>query len=117
LPPAFARLASEVCIHDAALRELAADFDRNTLSLRFDAGDPTMRIGRRVRLIYEGVVALSSTADPAIGLPGPYGYGDVGNDEFEVLAGGEFEHRFLFSSGVELAIRFTRFNYELLGDF
>jgi hypothetical protein len=114
LPPAFVRLSSEVCLHDGALRELRADFDRRVVSLQFDAGDPTMRTARRVRLIYEGVSALASTADPTIGLPGPHGYGDLGNDELEVLAGDQFEHRFLFSSGIELAIRFTQLTYELL---
>lgn len=37
------------------------------------------------------------------------GYGDVGNTEIEILADGVFEHRFLFSTGIELAFEFTDF--------
>jgi hypothetical protein len=38
--------------------------------------------------------------------------GDLGYDEIEVLGGGMFEHRLLFSSGIELAIEFAAFHLE-----
>jgi len=66
-------------------------------------------------LRYEGVVAFSSRSDPEIGLAGPHGYGDHGFDEVELLAENLYEHRMLFSSGIEIAMRFTEFTAEYIG--
>ena len=106
------RLLETIQLHDARLRELRIDGGGRAATLRFDAGDITMREGRDVTLRYGGLVTLLSTADPDRGLPGPHGFGDLGNDEFEVLEGGLFEHRLLFSSGIELALRFVTFGLE-----
>lgn len=67
--------------------------------------------GRHVRLVYDGVCTIHSTGDRLRGLSGPHGYGDLGNDEIEVLQDGSFEHRFLFSTGIELVLRFQAFSY------
>ena len=61
----------------------------------------------RIQLTYRGVERLVSTADPATGLPGPHGYGDLGYDELDAVGPGVFEHRMLFSTGIELPIRFS----------
>ncbi|HWX42575.1 MAG TPA: hypothetical protein VN345_15600 [Blastocatellia bacterium] len=53
------------------------------------------------------------SSDPDKGLVGPNGFGDLGYDEIEVLDGGMFEHRLLFSSGIELAIMFEEFRLEV----
>ncbi len=37
------------------------------------------------------------------------GYGTHGFDEVEILKDGSFEHRMLFSSGIEIAIQFRDF--------
>ena len=63
----------------------------------------------RFTLTYTGVERVESTADPAVGLRGPHGYGDFGYDEVEVLPTGAFEHRMVFSSGVELCVVFGGF--------
>ena len=47
------------------------------------------------------------TSDPSVGLGGPHGFGDLGYDEIDVGEDGPFEHRLLFSSGIELAVRFA----------
>jgi len=114
LPEDFVRMLQTVCIHDARLRELDVDASAGRVTLRLDAGDITMREGRNVKLHYLAVRRVLSTSDPEKGLPGPHGYGDLGNDEVEVLGGGEYEHRILFSSGIELAIRFRDFRLEVL---
>ena len=57
---------------------------------------------------YAGVFTRKST-NPKRGLAGPHGYGDLGYDEIEVLRDGLYEHRILFSSGIELQVRFTGF--------
>jgi hypothetical protein len=64
---------------------------------------------RHYRIEYGGVTALESSADPAVGLAGPHGYGDLGYDEFDVVSEGHFEHRMLFSTGIELIVRFKTF--------
>jgi hypothetical protein len=114
LPADFQRLLATICIHDAALRELTVDLRGNTVTLVLDAGDVSMREPRRVRLRYEAAREIVSRADPAHGLPGPHGYGDLGYDEIEVLEDRTFEHRLLFSTGIELAVRFERFRLEVL---
>ena len=112
LPAHFKRLLAEFCIHDGRLRHMAVDLPAGMVVLRFDAGDVTMREGRDISFHYGGVDFLESTADPDRGLPGPHGYGDLGNDEIEVLDGGLLEHRLLFSTGVELTLRFRTFRVE-----
>ena len=114
LPPDFVLLTKTICIHDANLRELDVDLLQRRVMAKLDAGDITMRERRVVRLHYEDVLRVSSTSDPTKGLPGPHGYGDLGNDEIEVLEGGRYEHRLLFSSGIEVAITFQRFRLEIL---
>lgn len=114
LPSDFRRMLAEVCIHDAALLELNVDLANHRVILRLNAGDVTMREGRRVQLTYEGALTFTSTADRTSGLPGPHGYGDLGNDEIEVLPDGTFAHRMIFSSGIELDVRFATFRFDVL---
>jgi hypothetical protein len=111
LPSELKRLHWEVSLHDSHLRRL--HFSDGTLELRLDGE----RIdkgkyssgSRKFRLTYRDVRSLISTGDPKQGLAGPYGYGDLGYDEIEVLTAGLFEHRILFSSGIELQVRFADF--------
>jgi hypothetical protein len=67
----------------------------------------------RIAITYSGVSAFYSTSDPDKSLMGPGGYGDFGYDEIEVLGSGLFEHRIIFSSGVELGFRFTALSFEV----
>ncbi len=64
---------------------------------------------RQFRLTYDGVSRMISLANPRRGRLGPWGYGDLGFDEIEVLDDGLFEHRILFSTGIELQVRFSDF--------
>ncbi len=68
-------------------------------------------VGSRVfHLTYTGVVSVISQIDSAAkGLHGS-GYGDHGFDEIEVIGNSLYEHRLLFSSGIELQIRFRDFS-------
>ena len=112
LPDELKRLLAEYSLHDGRLRDLQIDIPAATVKLRFDAGDITMREGRDISLHYLGVTFMQSTADPEKGLLGPHGYGDVGNDEMELLESGLVEHRYLFSSGIQMLIRFRTFRLE-----
>jgi hypothetical protein len=111
LPADLRRLSVDVSLHDAHLRRLhLAD---STLELHLDGCgfDQNSRayFDRKLRLTYRGVCMLTSTADPKAGLGGPHGYGDLGYDEVEVIEPNVYEHRMLFSSGIELHVRFSDF--------
>ncbi|RCS52954.1 hypothetical protein DTL42_09050 [Bremerella cremea] len=108
LPPGFRELYESVALHDAHLRKMEYDAAAQSLEMQLDSyGEQGQR--RRVTLRYLQVDSFLSTAHPELGLPGPFGYGDLGYDEPYVLPGGLFEHRILFSSGIELRIRFGDF--------
>jgi len=67
-------------------------------------------VGPRIfRLEYKGVTRVTSAV--ASNLHGLFdgGYGVHGFDEVEVLAAGLFEHRMLFSSGIEISVQFSDF--------
>ena len=111
LPKDLWRLFWNVSLHDAHLRRL--HFAQHKLELKLDGGrrdKGKYRLGlQRFRLTYDGVSRMTSLASPKRGLGGPGGYGDLGYDEIEVIADGLFEHRILFSSGIELQVRFSNF--------
>jgi hypothetical protein len=108
LPPDLLASQESVTLHDARLRQWvvlpAAGIAR--LVLDSHAGD------ERFTLTYSEVERFESTADPAVGLRGPHGYGDFGYDEVEVLPTGAFEHGMVFSSGVELCVVFGGFKLQ-----
>lgn len=105
LPADLLATEDSVSLHDARLRELYLLANEGSLLLCLEnyAGD------ERLTLSYSGVERFESAADPEIGLLGPSGYGDLGYYEIDVLPGGTFEHRLLFSSGIELTVVFRGF--------
>jgi hypothetical protein len=111
LPKDLWELYWKVSLHDARLRRL--QFADGMLELKLDGerkDKGRLRPGlRRFRLCYQGVSAITSLADPRKGLPGPFGYGDLGYHEIEIIEEGLYEHRILFSSGIELQMRFSGF--------
>lgn len=113
LPSELQRFTSKVSLHDARMRRL--HLAAGLLKLELDGcgyqEESRSYVNRRFALTYGGVDSLTSTADPDSGLPGPHGYGDLGYDELEVLANGHYEHRMLFSTGIELLVRFTEFSF------
>lgn len=118
LPAELQRFTSKVSLHDARMRHL--HLAAGILKLKLDGSgyqaEPRSYFKRRFELTYEGVHSLTSTADPEAGLPGPHGYGDLGYDEIEVLANGGYEHRMLFSTGIELHVQFTEFSFNYEND-
>lgn len=108
LPKDFRTLSESVSLHDARLRRMEFDAATQTLEMKLDACGGGGK-SRKLTLRYLQVDSFLSTANPALGLPGPFGYGDLGYDEPHRLADGRFEHRILFSSGIELRIRFSNF--------
>jgi hypothetical protein len=108
LPSGLLALQESVSLHDGRLRQLDLSIPTATLTLRVDGYD-SQGGHRRFVLNYTGVTDFRSTADPMIGLRGPHGYGHLGYDEADVTESGEFEHRILFSTGIEFRVRFTGF--------
>ncbi len=105
LPPDLLATEESVSLHDTRLRELRLQVAERVLSVELDSygGD------ERLTLIYRGVEQFESSADPRVGLGGPFGYGDLGYYEVDVLLSGLIEHRLLFSSGIELRVVFRGF--------
>ena len=110
LPPAVRRLHDDISLHDAKLRQLSVDLATETVRVQLDGydwqPDKLPDAERQFTLTYSGVVNVTTTGDPERGLGGPHGFGDLGYDELELLGDGLIEHRMLFSTGIELHIRF-----------
>lgn len=105
LPADLLAREESISLHDTRLRELRISRNDGTLRLGLEthSGD------ERLTLVYREVERFESLADPKVGLRGPAGYGDLGYCEVEVLPGGTFEHRMLFSTGIELIVEFREF--------
>jgi hypothetical protein len=107
-PSSVARLDQLPFLHDAHVRRV--EHLGTAVEITLDTWGKT---GDRVpiRLSYGGVERFTLQADPEKGLPGPGGLGDLGYDEIDAISAEVFEHRFLFSSSVELCVRFREFNF------
>jgi hypothetical protein len=108
LPADLLATQETVALHDCRLREARMEIADSSFILVLETFDGD----ESLTLTYRGVTRLTTVADPAIGLGGPAGYGDLGYTEVEVLPAGTFEHRLLFSSGIELGVVFSDFRWE-----
>jgi hypothetical protein len=112
-PPEICRLLDEVSLHDSRLRRLHVISEKKEVLIELDGCgyDEGQQLYHdlKIKLAYGGVSSLESLADPDVGLAGPHGYGDLGYDEIEILKPGLYQHRMLFSTGIELAVTFTGF--------
>ena len=111
LPSDLLVLQDSVSLHDARMHLFSHDASRRTLSLTLHGDDGSGGL-RVFPLLYHGVVAHRFSSDPDVGLPGPNGFGDLGYDEPDVLSDDLFQHRLLFSSGIELQVDFSNFKLE-----
>jgi hypothetical protein len=113
LLPELRRLLDEVSLHDSRLRRLHISPEKKELLIELDGCGPDegqqSYHALKIRLMYSSVESFESLADPEAGLAGPHGYGDLGYDEIEILRPGLFQHRMLFSTGIEFAVTFTGF--------
>lgn len=107
LPVHLLTMLESVSLHDSRMRQFVVSPGQQTVQLLLEnyAGD------ERFTLTYRGVERFESWSDPNVGLRGPHGYGDLGYDEVDVLSSGVYEHRLLFSSGIELGIVFHEFEF------
>lgn len=105
LTPDLLRLEGEVSIHDGRVHDLSVDLSAQQLALTLD-GDDGKGGACRFELTYSGVREFKSTTNDGESLPGPGDYGDLGYWEVHVVPDG-YEHRMLFSSGIEFRIVFA----------
>lgn len=115
LPDSIRQLAKEVCLHDSRPLRVHGSPPERSLVLELEGGEyhgqARKWFGRRFRFSDGEVASVTSTADRETGLPGPHGYGDLGCDEIECIGAGICEYRMLFSSGIELQVRFSEFSF------
>ena len=118
LPEAVRAFAYEHNLHDALLLKMHVNPTARTVQCEYDGWDRTSYYPRRYTLVYTDVEALETGGNPARPLGGPGGFGHMGYAEFECLADGLIEHRLLFSTGIELTLRFRglTFEYEEVGE-
>ena len=105
VPPAVAGLDDVPSLHDAHMVRI--DHFDGSVELTLSTLSQEGRVP--VCLSYGRVDAFSLAADTEQALPGPLGFGDLGYCEIDTPSEGMFEHRMLFSSGIELSVRFQDF--------
>ena len=110
LPPDFQRFLTLAYLEDGEVLKIEIETALRIGSLWCTALDVASKgtEGHYLRLEYQGLQKFSSTS-PVQDSFGGDGYGDIGYTEIEILAEGVFEHRFLFSTGIEMAFDFTDF--------
>jgi hypothetical protein len=104
-------LTDNETLHDATVISIKVDTAASALSLELRGWDPQFRKARFLTLSYENVRGVSISAASDGPLPGPPGFGELGYWEFDVDSPGIFKHCMLFSTGIELAVLFSRFAY------
>ena len=105
------RLEEGISLHDGFLRRLRLDVAAGRMEMTIDLDDWD-KPPCAVQLLYGAVSIVESTAPRNDILGGQFGFGQLGYLETDVTDGG-FEHRILFSSGVELRIAFGGFHLKL----
>ncbi len=113
LPKDLLTLQETVSLHDAILIVLESDYNQKSLTILLN-GDNGYGKLRQFTLRYSNVISFNSIVEPERGLQGPRGFGDLGYDEADMLPNGTFEHRLLFSSGIELQINFQDFKLDFM---
>jgi hypothetical protein len=111
LPEQVLRFIDGHMLHDSVVRELSVQAGDETARIAADGWDVNLEKSVDYELEYAGVVAVTIRGDGGESRFGPGGLGHLGYDEFEPLQSGVVEHRLLFSSGVEIYIRFRAFRF------
>jgi hypothetical protein len=114
----LSQFVDTINLHDAQIISFDLDTTGRKLEFLFNAlfpsSGPASFEHHRLSLIYEEVSHINSISTPEKALGGPAGYGDLGYDEIELVQEQLFEHRLLFSSGIELQIRFKDVTWQQL---
>lgn len=107
LPSAALRLHESESLHDSNVLALHIELKSSEARIDLLGWDREGNERRSYALAYSQVTSVTVSGAAEHPLAGPFGFGDLGYDEFHVLGPGAIEHRLLFSSGVEVAIVFS----------
>jgi len=106
-------LEREISLHDGTVRRLEVALGAAKLSIELSADDGKGGL-LNVRLLYGKVVSFEAVAPEDYCRCGPMvGFGHLGYCEVDIVDDA-FEHRFLFSTGIEFRIVFGEFRLEVL---
>lgn len=102
---------SSVSLNDGTIQSIETSLQERQVEIHINGKwiEKTVVGSRNFRLQYKGVTKTTSLVAPNLYGLFEGGYGVHGFDEVEVLAGGLFEHRMLFSTGIEISIQFSDF--------
>ena len=103
IPDSIRKFHGKVPLHDAKLYVASYSQESATLTLILGNFNPERMKYQRLFLQYSGVISFESNVRPSVGFS-DIGYGDLGYDEIDMTSDGYFEHRILFSTGVEFDI-------------
>lgn len=110
LPKDFVTVHNEISLHDGHISNVHISNNNMYIKLNCENGSGEEI---RVELHYIDLVSFNTYANFEKGLPGPFGYGDWGYDEIYIDDNKNFEHRIIFSSGIEYQIKFKYFKIVL----
>ncbi len=110
LPKDFVTVHNEISLHDGHISNVHISNNEMRIRLNCENGSGETIT---VELRYTGLISFNTYANFEKGLPGPYGYGDWGYDEIYVDDKNTYEHRIIFSSGIEYQINFTDFKISI----
>ena len=108
LPPDLVAAHDAEPLHDATLHEV--EVAGAVLRVRLTVY--TERESRPLTLVYSRVTSFRTVVEGSGNAAPPNAFGHLGYQEVEVVGDGQFEHRLLFASGIELHIRFGGFALE-----
>jgi len=114
LPSRLVEFYDSHSFHDAVLLNLNLNIQRQELwiELLVTVFADKRRDEKPIRVQYLEMTSFASSAGLSnYCVAGPGGYGDLGYTEIEVLNADSFEHRMLFSSGIEITIQFKGFDF------
>jgi hypothetical protein len=118
LPTQLADFVDNISLHDAQIIHFHLDVAHGRLefllSALFPSDGPAELEYHNLQLVYQGVSGFYSTATPQKALGGPASFGELGYDEIELLSEQLYEHRLLFSSGIEMQIQFKDIQWQRL---
>ena len=105
LPPDLVAAHDVEPLHDAKLHFVELDGG----VLRIQLTVYTEHESRPLGLAYSGVTSFRTLVEGSDSAGPPNVFGSLGYQEVDVVEGGQFEHRLLFASGIELHVRFSAF--------
>ena len=112
-PAEVCRFHDQCTLHDSRVQAIRLEMGTGVLEVEALGYALGLDHGQRYQLRYVGVekFELFGAAEKPLG--GPGGLGDLGYDEWLLLPSGKLEHRLLFSTGTEVAVVASSFEYKV----